>query len=325
MIIAHVNPTTSQIQTLEDHAKGVATLAAEFAERFGMKEYGEIMGLLHDKGKERHTFQSYIRKECGIDDGEYPLYRGEDKQHAFIGTALLQNNPMSALIGFQIMGHHTGLPDYTDFYRKLKMDVPSEISPISPITPSPLNIANKYKDRPKEFCKHFHHLVRVLFSCLVDADFLDTERFMQPEGYSLRKKAYSLEPLLEKLDNYIEALEASAPHTAINAIRRKIRQRCIEYSKESTGFYSLNVPTGTGKTLSSISWGLRHAILHGKKRVIFAIPYTSIVAQTAQTLKDIFGEENVLEHHSNVSNEDHDSGDSQKHVATKLATESRSH
>lgn len=307
MNIAHVNPETKQTQSLDNHVKGVATLAAQFASGFGLGEYAYIMGLLHDKGKERHDFQAYIRQSAGMPMEEYAHFKITDKQHAYIGAAMLTKerslSSLSKFLGYQIMGHHTGLPDYPDFDKKIKLEVPAEISAISgmPSLPHLTFITKKYPNDGKEFWRHYHHLARVLFSCLVDADFLDTEKFMSPERYSQRVKPYDLSKQLQKLEAHMAALHAKAKETPINEIRCRILQRCLSFADSPVGFYSLDVPTGTGKTLSSISWAIRHAIKHGKKRVIYAIPYTSIVTQTAQVFNKIFGSESVLEHHSNVT------------------------
>ena len=148
-----------------------------------------------------------------------------------------------------------------------------------------------------------HHLSRMLYSCLVDADFLDTEAFMNPNIAALRRNKSSLGTLLPALEQYLNGLQERASESEVNKIRHQVQQRCSEMSDKDKGFYSLTVPTGGGKTLSSLLWAMKHAIRNGQKRIIIAIPYTSIIVQTAGTLKSIFGEANVLEHHSNVDPE----------------------
>lgn len=155
--------------------------------------------------------------------------------------------------------------------------------------------------RQKVDMKHFHHLSRMLFSCLVDSDRLDTERFMNVESWKMRGCASTLADLLPWLETYMQHLQSNAPDTEVNRIRRQILQQCIKMSTGEKGFYSLTVPTGGGKTLSSLLWAMKHAVHNGMSRIIIAIPYTSIIVQTAAQLKRIFGEENVLEHHSSFN------------------------
>jgi CRISPR-associated endonuclease/helicase Cas3 len=145
----------------------------------------------------------------------------------------------------------------------------------------------------------FHHLERLLFSCLVDADYLDTETFMQGHTRQAEMEPQStMAELLERMEQYLQQLAKSSSATPVNGIRNQIQKVCCEKGDMPQGFYSLTVPTGGGKTLSGMLWALRHAVKHHLRRIIVAIPYTSIIVQTAQVLRDIFGENNVLEHHS---------------------------
>lgn len=283
------------LQSNEEHCCGVAKLARKFAEDFGMGDFGFVMGMLHDKGKEKGEFQNYIRFENGL--LETKSYTHDGKAHAYVGGLLARHLYMkeSSLMGNPIMGHHRGLYDWTDYEDVSCLPIPPEIQcqdfgPISlPTWFHPLFL--KQND--------FHHIERMLFSCLVDADFLDTERFVQPGQFALRGRNTDLKELLPKLQGFLRKF--GEPKTEINRIRNEIQMACLDKSSGAPGFYSLTVPTGGGKTLSSLLWAMNHAIQHGKKRIIIAIPYTSIIVQTAAVLRSIFGEENVLEHHSNVS------------------------
>ncbi|MCF0194857.1 MAG: CRISPR-associated helicase Cas3' [Bacteroidaceae bacterium] len=292
--IAHICQTPSGIitQSLDDHANAVARLASQFASEFGMAGWGKVMGLLHDKGKERDSFQSYIRTLAGLED----TWHGEDKRHAFVG-ALQSTSVYKAagiLLAYPIMGHHAGLDDYPNFQSKLQTPIPEGVGATFPSEPldKPVHINN-----PRDM----HHLVRMLFSCLVDADYLDTEQFMDASHSRLRMQTASLPILSDRLNAYLNQLSQTAQRSGLNDLRQKIQNRCRQMADNAPGIYSLTVPTGGGKTLSSLVWALNHAIRHGKKRIIIAIPYTSIVAQTAEILSSIFGQENVLEHHSNFN------------------------
>ncbi len=296
------------IQTNEAHCKGVAELAKHFASEFDMGNWGYVMGLLHDKGKERDNFQRYIRKVSGYDTSA--SWNGEDKSHAHIG-AIMANSLYKAacpILNYPIMGHHSGLDDYLTFEEKIRKEMPKEIKDLSEklVLSLPESIRNKIGNA-ENLRKDLHHIIRVLFSCLVDADFLDTEAFMDNGKSRLRRKQTSLQGLRPLLDNHLKDLaKKSFDNTLdantlnLNKTRGQIQYYCREASHMSPGFFSLLVPTGGGKTLSSLVWAINHAIKYDKKRIIIAIPYTSIVTQTAQILGRIFGERNVLEHHSST-------------------------
>lgn len=164
--------------------------------------------------------------------------------------------------------------------------------------------------------EHYHLWVRMLYSCLVDADFLDTERFMTPDTFKLRGKFVDLTELKKRFDVYMNEKTAHTQASRLNEIRVGVLASCRKKARCKPGFFSLNVPTGGGKTLSSMAFALEHALAHNRRRIIVAIPYTSIIEQTAKVYKYgtdvdmlieeykkqdkyLFGEENVLEHHSN--------------------------
>lgn len=300
--ISHIrrnNQSELEYQSNEEHSRGVAELARKFASEFGLGDFGYVMGLLHDKGKEKAEFQNYIRFENGLT--EKKSYTQDGKAHAYVGGLLAKMlyPSFSALIENPIMGHHRGLYDYPDIENEENKVLPEDVS----IPQQPLDITLPLWFNPGILQgKDFHHIERMLFSCLVDADYLDTERFMQPEEFSLRGNKTSLADLLPKLNAYIASF--GEPKTEVNEIRSKVQQICLDKANGAPGFYSLTVPTGGGKTLSSLVWAMNHAIRYGKKRIVIAIPYTSIIVQTAAILRNIFGEENVLEHHSNVTIDD---------------------
>lgn len=300
-------------QSNEEHSRGVAELAKQFADEFGMGDFGYVMGLLHDKGKEKSEFQEYIKDVNGIPN--HRRWTRDGKSHAYVGGLLVKDLvPMVApLIENPIMGHHRGLYDYIDLENEEERSFPEEVTRIRIESPSLPSWFTSGILQPKDF----HHIERILYSCLVDADFLDTERFMQPEQSKLREGKKSLEELLVQLNGFINGF--GKPKTEVNKIRTEVQQVCKEKSKKEPGFYSLTVPTGGGKTLSSLVWALHHAVHYGKKRIVIAIPYTSIIVQTATVLQDIFGEDNVLEHHSNIVVDDNEEDD--RKFKQKFATE----
>ncbi len=293
------------IQSNGEHQRGVAEMAASFAGKFGLGSWGKALGLLHDKGKERIAFQQYIRNVNGLPVGDKRTY--PEHHHAFVGGILakeLMGASVLNLLVNQIVSHHTGLHDYDKLEDVVNDALPDEIDKdtseidktllCQELLESPFS-----KNRAEQ--KHFHHLSRMLFSCLVDADRLDTERFMDRQSWEKRGGLSTITDLLPKLEGYLQNLQLNALDTDVNRIRKKVQEQCCKTSSGEKGFYSLTVPTGGGKTLSSLLWAMKHAVKHNMDRIIIAIPYTSIIVQTASLLKGIFGEENVLEHHSNFN------------------------
>lgn len=287
-VISHIRQLDGAIQLNEEHQEGVAQRAESFASEFDMGDCGRIMGLLHDKGKEQVDWQKYIQ---GI------VMRGP--HHAYVGACIAQKQypQIAPLIAQPIAGHHRGLYDYCDYTEAIKSGVPDDVT-ISEKIPF------AFPKFPKMEQYDYHHLVRMMFSCLVDADSLDTESFMNPEQAKLRGCHTTMQELLGRMENHLLELRSNARNSEVNRIRNYVQERCVRESQSDTGFYSLTVPTGGGKTLASVLWALHHAVKNHHQRIIIAIPYTSIIVQTASTLKRIFGDENVLEHHSNLNPED---------------------
>ncbi|MBQ9584234.1 MAG: CRISPR-associated helicase Cas3' [Bacteroidales bacterium] len=295
-MISHIRQIDMSVQTNESHQKGVAERARSFAELFGMGDYGWIMGLLHDKGKEQGEWQRYIQGVTGYNKEYANIKSGPN--HSYVGAVIAnrQYSQIAPLVAQPIAGHHRGLYDYCDYIEETKRDIPNDVSIDGPI---PISLNNL----PRFNQIDLHHVVRMLFSCLVDADSLDTESFMEPEQAKLRGSHTSMSDLLKMMETHLLELKATAPDTEVNRIRNYVQEQCVQASQGEGGFYSLTVPTGGGKTLASVLWALNHAVKNNLQRIIIAIPYTSIIVQTASTLKRIFGENNVLEHHSNINPE----------------------
>lgn len=233
--------------------------------------------------------------------------------HSAAGAILAanKNKGIGKILGYLIAGHHTGLPDWYPEMRTNGYTLEERLS-------NPEHLQNALKGNPPDSvlnavlpsslpCQSqnggselVHVWIRMLYSCLVDADFLDTERFMSPEKADLRPNAVDLEMLKERFDLYMAVKENGSPDTQVNRARKNILRECREKGRSlEPGLFSLTVPTGGGKTLASMAFALEHALKHGKKRIIVAIPYTSIIEQTAAVYREVFGDEAVLEHHSN--------------------------
>ncbi len=289
--------TEWRCQTTDEHNQGVARRASVFASAFGFGDIGNIMGMLHDKGKEQVEWQKYLQGITGYNE-EY-AHELNGPHHAYVGAIIAQRQypQIAPLIAQPIAGHHRGLYDYCDYVEETKREIPKDVT---------VNDVIPYSFPKLPALKPFdlHHLVRMLFSCLVDADSLDTEAFMNPSQVRFRGCKTSMSELLKMMEKHLHELKTKAPDTEVNHIRNYVQEQCVKESQSEVGFYSLTVPTGGGKTLSSVLWALHHAVKNNLQRIIIAIPYTSIIVQTAATLKRIFGEDNVLEHHSNVNPED---------------------
>lgn len=299
-VISHIfSDGNWHIQTNSEHCNGTAQLATLFADEFGMGEWGRMLGLLHDRGKECEGFQAHIRQSSGYDSTARST---QSSHHSFVGAILAHSIPLKDSLFWlsnPIAGHHGGLYDTDELEMILgERQIPEGISVSVPDINLPLP---RLKLQPQDSA----HICRMLFSCLVDADWLDTERFMDRDKFGQRGSDTSIHELLDKMEHQRKKF-GKLPDSQLNNLRNQIQNICEKAAEYEPGFFDLTVPTGGGKTIASVIWALHHAVRHGKKRVIIAIPYTSIIVQTARVLKDIFGDENVIEHHSLMSVDDSD-------------------
>ena len=295
--LAHIDDDGHKELVIE-HLEAVATMAGEFAAAFGCREQGEQLGMAHDIGKYSQAFQKRIRGTRRRVDhstaGAYELL----KQGAWWGA-------------YCVAGHHGGLPDggtVNDTGALAARIQKAEDGKLEDYSAFADEVALPKADQPslnvshcktqEDFLFSNAFAVRMLFSCLVDSDFLCTEEFMQ--GQQRERLAYEpVDQLAEKLEAYIEQICRQARSSQLNDIRQRVSSECLAAAQQQPGVFTLTVPTGGGKTLASMRFALNHALQHGMRRVIYAIPYTSIIEQNAQVFRDVFGVENVLEHHSN--------------------------
>jgi len=304
------NPDPAKWQTLHDHANAVALRAASFAAPFRSTDWAFNAGWLHDLGKLDSAFQGYLRRENGLDDSEYDSGR-VNHSSAGAGFALEKLSPaIGKILSYLIAGHHAGLPDWATGEASLSIRKQEGVENWKRIEKdaTPFVTALRPGLRPPEFLRNhperLHLWVRMLFSCLVDADCLDTESFMDAARAQVREEAFlPLSSLKALFDQYMIEKARSAASSPINLIRGQILSACRTAALQNTGLFNLAVPTGGGKTLSSVAFALDHAMQHGMTRIIYVIPYTSIIEQTASILGGIFGPRNVVEHHSNLSPE----------------------
>ena len=299
-------------QRLEDHLKNVAEMAKGFAEEFGAGEWGYLAGLWHDLGKYSQEFQTRLQALSDPDahieaKPGRPDHSTAGAQHVY---SILKDK--GKMIAYAIAGHHAGLPDgktpdQSCLVQRFKKAVPDYSASPNSILNQKTSIKLPFSIDQKRFSFQFAFFVRMLFSCLTDADFLDTERFIKAEKSSWRDGYPELKLLEKILLKHMEEVVAHVPASVINGQRAEIYRHCLNAADSKPGLFSLTVPTGGGKTLSSLSFALKHAVINDLKRVIYVIPYTSIIEQNADVFRQVIGEDAVLEHHSNYDppEEDH--------------------
>ena len=283
-------------QTIKEHLIGTATLAGQFAEKFGSKDWGYCGGMLHDIGKYSEEFQKKINEDTN-----------NMVDHATAGAQLCKKINLLVL-DYCIAGHHAGLPDYGNTaersslcgrYKKkiYNYEAYQEEIKIPEIYTEPFDINTL--SNPDFSLSTF---TRMIYSCLVDADFLDTEYFMK-NGLVERQSGQSMNILLKKLENRILDWLKNNDIDTVNGRRTEILRNCIEEGKRNRGIFRLTVPTGGGKTIASLAFALNHAVKHHMDRIIYVVPYISVIEQNAEVFREILGNENVLENHSNVDYE----------------------
>ncbi len=306
-------------QTMKEHAAGVAALAGEFARAFGFREYGKIIGQGHDVGKYAKAFQERL-------NGENIKY-----EHSSAGAYLLAkkgietHDPVYMMLAHTIAGHHSGLPDtgslnsgedestfFAKYNRRHKMPYDfggyeSELGPFISHVLLPVQFKNNYS---------LQFLGRMLFSALVDADFLDTELFMSNGGVS-RTGGDDISTLKQRFDSYMKTKFTDASGT-LNQKRSEILAACRSAAQGERGIYRLTVPTGGGKTLSSLAFALDHAVKHKMRRIIYVIPYINIITQTVCKFTEILGAYNVLAHYSTA---EYKPGEGEERSPAELAAE----
>ncbi len=319
--------TPEHWQPLEEHLKAVADLAEANAYKFGSGEWGRLAGQWHDLGKFSSTFQNYLLAAAHPDPHVSDSAARTDHSTAGAQYATGAIEILGHLLAYVISGHHSGLLDGLSDGPCLEARLRKEVEPWEhgcnllpemPAPHAPLFLRSALGSHDAFTVSFF---VRMLFSCLVDADFLDTELFMDRNRAESRPTwPPDILPLMEAaLNRYLKGIQADS--TPVNRERAAVRNACLDAAALEPGLFSLTVPTGGGKTLSSLAFALRHAFRHELQRVIYVIPFTSIIEQNADVFREVMaplraslGHDPVLEHHSNI-----DAGE--ETVTSRLSTE----
>ena len=291
----------SEWQLLNEHLIRVADYAAAFGRDAGVSELAKMAGRVHDLGKYSIEFQARLRgSKVKVD---HATAGAKELTRIFKGTP---QEALATLLAYCVSGHHTGLLNYGDssdlpgdgtLTARLKTDVCDYSAYKTELNVQALAFPHRLPIRPLKGHLGFSLslLTRMIYSTLVDADFQETEEFMQ--GKKPRGEHEDIPTLCSKLNTHLQKFKN--PTNNINRKRTETLHACVAKSAEKPGFFQMTVPTGGGKTLASMAFALNHACTHGLKRIIYVIPFTTIIEQNAGVFKEILGEVNVLEHHSN--------------------------
>lgn len=348
MLIAHSQNDAGDWHELTAHLGKVATLAATFSSEWGDTLWAGLAGAWHDLGKARPGFQRHIRHDPDAHiEGRVP---GAEKTHSAAGALharaefgrLLDARSAEGLarvLQYLIAGHHAGLADWqpqdghgglaprlastaakTEYEEALRgLAEAGETLCMAPDAPTLAAAARALLAQPEPLARSL--ALRMLFSALVDADFLDTETHFNADKAARRasfppiaRYARQLQAHLAELASRVQT--SGQADTAVMRARAEVQQACLAQAAQPPGVFTLTVPTGGGKTLSSLAFALEHARRHGLRRVVYAIPYTSIIEQTAGVFAGIFGAGLVIEHHSQA-----DSAPGSDTTASRLACE----
>ncbi len=303
-------------QTLQSHSVNVGEMAAEFARVFGAQEIACQTGKLHDLGKYSEAFN-------------HRLHGGPSVDHATAGAKIAVERwggVIGKLMAFCIAGHHAGLANGSGegnnrhtLKDRLALQFGADIPALDNLWQQEIKLPETLSAPPLKADAHhpffsYAFFTRMLYSCLVDADYLDTEAFYSNlENKVAERSGYpDLNVLQHNFNQFInefrrriaeapEQTEAEKRNAALNRLRSEILDHAVEQAAQPQGLFTLTVPTGGGKTFTSMSFALEHAKRHDMRRVIYVIPFTSIIEQNAAEFRKAFGElgeQAVLEHHS---------------------------
>ncbi len=331
--VAHIRD--GSVQTCNDHCRNTADIASRLLKSIGLSNVAYLSGLLHDMGKYSDEFLKYIET---VANGEE--YKGPKVIHTFTGVSYILNRyheegtfekMTSEVIALAIGSHHGLFDIYKEaenfnafIYRKEKQPEYDKkaISNFLSECASEDEIDKLFKDSTEEISTLYSHfdtdlkkenpeqmnkkafyylslLARLILSAVVEGDRRDTAAFMLSKDYGFGLSV-DWKNELSKFNDFISSFPEE---TEIQKARQDFSEACFNFAQEKGGIYRLDLPTGGGKTLSGLRYALNHASLHGKNRVFYVAPLLSILEQNSQVIINAVGDENVLLHYSNVSDD----------------------
>ena len=313
----------SDWQALSVHLTGVARLGGCLARPFGLEKAASAVGLFHDLGKYDPRFLRRLEDvDIRVDHSTAGavVVRNLVREAAREGRASSPDVMMAELLAYCILGHHAGLPDWhNEFGHCFKRRIDNYGNTLDPVWKRevdcdlaglmPEALLKRLMARARYRSFDLSVIGRILFSCLVDADFKDTERhYAAIEGWTPDREWPSLQDLLpsfiKRFDAHMARKAAEADDTGLNRLRRDILAHVRGKAGMAPGLFTLNVPTGGGKTLASLAFALEHAGIHGHRRIIYSIPFTSIIDQVADIFRGILGAQHILEHHASIDEDE---------------------
>ena len=308
--VAHTPDPDGEWHFLDDHLHGTAERASRFAEAFGAPEWGRIAGQWHDLGKFAPRWQAYLRA-CATPGA----VAGPSPGHSLAGTCRAAQANLVP-VAFAIAGHHGGIPDGPTLKARIDSGKTSQDVQQAFACASSVPGVNEAHTIGLPANIRFNPLAadmftRLLYSALLDADFLDTEAHTSPRRGEARNSpeapCASMADLLSRMR--LARAPGRTPPSPVNALRERWRKDALDHAGDAKGFFRLSLPTGGGKTLTGLEFALEHAVRHGLHRVVIAVPFISITEQTASTVRRVLGDPGdggiVLEHHSGTSDDDH--------------------
>lgn len=342
--MAHIRESDKQIQSVEEHLLGVKTLAESIGDKIGVKHIAGLAGMLHDLGKFTHEFRDYIIE--AVDNPGHPPKRGS-VDHSTAGGKLLYQQfhtgepsraswILAEVVGNAIISHHSYLHDFLNSNLESPYLNRVRDKPLKEYDMSIQHFFDKVLSET-EFQQYVSHavdeleaylgkpcaensesklmfLTKFIFSALIDSDRTNTRLFEENksrEPDQCRKDLFNTyyEKLMKKLSTYQDQEDAKTP---INVLRREMSDQCDKFAEKPSGIYTLSIPTGGGKTLASLRYALKHAGRERKKHIIYVVPFTTIIEQNAEEVRNILlDNEHILEHHSNVIDDIDDDDEAQ--------------
>lgn len=336
--IAHIRESDKQIQTVKEHLTDAKELAESYGETLDVKHLAGLAGLLHDLGKYTNEFRNYIVE--AVNNPDKPPKRGSVDHSTAGGKLLFESfhtkniSPYHAIVaevvGNAIISHHSYLQDFLNQelespylnrvrdkelieFKETKQyffeNVMSEIDFQEYVNKAAEELESYLaKEGPENTEKQLMFLTKFVFSALIDADRTNTRLFEENnanEGINYEELFTNYyEKLMNKINSFKDQPNANTP---INLLRAEMSDQCDQFAENPSGIYTLSIPTGGGKTLASLRYALKHAKLYEKRRIIYVVPYTTIIEQNAEEVRKILVDDvNILEHHSNVIEDEND-------------------